>query len=556
MAEEKKTTRKKIQAADLMNKIMADYFYGLNEAATTGKRKVAWCTSVGPAELLQALGFAVHFPENHAAMLGATRMSTDLIPAANAIGYSPDICSYLTADIGAYLKGFTPLAKAYPGIESVPKPDVLVYNTNQCRDVQDWMAWYSKKLGVPSIGVTSPKNVNEVTDAHIDDVTRQIEALIPTLEGIAGVKLDMDRLRETVSLSRECTELWKQVLETAIASPAPITFFDGTIHMGPAVVLRGTREAIDYYKVLLAELEQRIRDGVGAVDGETSRIYWEGMPVWGRLRQHSELFANLKSTVLASTYCSSWIFPSFDGNDPIRSMAKAYLELFIVRSDRYKEKYIKEMLGEVPHRRDHLPRREDVPLQLEQPVRPARAGGGRNRRPLAGHLRRPQRPSLHLRRADENEHRGVHRTDRGGEIRCWTRCSSRKRSPSSAPPPRSCRSETSSSGTSRSTATRGRSTRSTRRLRRSAASRRTSRWTRSRERSISRTSSSPPSSFRRRSRIAERRGSRRSSSTPPGSARWARRARSSRRRFSPTRGSTASGCSARTARGSSTPIPR
>ena len=83
---------------------------------------------------------------------------------------------------------------------------------------------------------------------------------------------------------------------------------------------------------------------MGAVDGESSRIYWEGMPVWGRLRQHSELFANLHSTVLASTYCSSWIFPSFDGNDPIRSMAKAYLELFIVRSDRYKEKYIKGMI--------------------------------------------------------------------------------------------------------------------------------------------------------------------------------------------------------------------
>jgi benzoyl-CoA reductase/2-hydroxyglutaryl-CoA dehydratase subunit BcrC/BadD/HgdB len=344
MAEEKKTTRKKIQAAERMNKIMEDYFRGLNEAATTGKRKVAWCTSVGPAELLRALGFAVHFPENHAAMLGATRMSTDLIPSANAIGYSPDICSYLTADIGAYLNGITPLSKAYKGIESVPKPDVLVYNTNQCRDVQDWMAWYSRKLGVPSIGVTSPKNVNEVTDAHIDDVTRQIEALVPTLEKISGNRLDMDRLRETVSLSRECTELWKKVLETATAVPAPLTFFDGTIHMGPAVVLRGTREAIDYYEVLLAELEQRVRDGVGAVDDETCRIYWEGMPIWGRLRQHSELFIRLKTSVLASTYCSSWIFQAFDARDPFRSMAKAYLELFIVRSDAYKETYIKGML--------------------------------------------------------------------------------------------------------------------------------------------------------------------------------------------------------------------
>jgi len=345
MAEERKTTRKKIQAGDLMNRIMADYFYGLNEAATTGKRKVAWCTSVGPAELLRAMGFAVHFPENHGAMLGATRMSTDLIPEANAIGYSPDICSYLTADIGSYIKGITPLSKAYKGIESVPKPDVLVYNTNQCRDVQDWFAWYSRKLGVPSIGVTSPKNLNDVTEAHIDDVARQIEALVPALEEISGSRLDMERLRETVSLSRECTELWKQVLSTATAAPAPLTFFDGTIHMGPAVVLRGTQEAIDYYKVLLAELEQRIRDGVGAVDEENTRIYWEGMPVWGRLRQHSELFANLKANVIASTYCSSWIFPAFDGNDPFRSMAKAYLELFIVRSDAYKERYIEEMLA-------------------------------------------------------------------------------------------------------------------------------------------------------------------------------------------------------------------
>ena len=114
--------------------------------------------------------------------------------------------------------------------------------------------------------------------------------------------------------------------------------------MGPAVVLRGTQQAIDYYKLLLSELKKRIAEGVGAVDGERFRIYWEGMPVWGRLRQHSELFANLKATVLASTYCSSWIFPAFDPQDPVRSMAKAYLELFIVRSEAYKETYLKQML--------------------------------------------------------------------------------------------------------------------------------------------------------------------------------------------------------------------
>ncbi len=344
MAQEKRSQRKVIEATGQMMKIMSDYFYDLDAAAKSPTRKVAWCTSVGPAELLRALGYAVHFPENHAAMLGATRMATELIPEANTIGYSPDICSYLTADIGAHLKGVSPLAKAYPGIEAPPRPDILVYNTNQCRDVQDWFSWYARELDVPCIGITSPKNFTDVTEILVDDVSRQIEELIPPLEKIAGNKLDMQRLREVVSLSKECTELWGQVLETAAANPAPLTFFDGTIHMGPAVVLRGTQQAVDYYRQLLNELQQRIVDGVGAIDDEKHRIYWEGMPVWGRLRQHSELFAELQTSVLVSTYCSSWVFPDFDADDPIRSMAKAYLALFIVRSDSYKETYIKNML--------------------------------------------------------------------------------------------------------------------------------------------------------------------------------------------------------------------
>jgi benzoyl-CoA reductase/2-hydroxyglutaryl-CoA dehydratase subunit BcrC/BadD/HgdB len=344
MSQETQPQRKKIESTGQMMKIMSDYFYDLDDAAKSKDRKVAWCTSVGPAELLRAMGFAVHFPENHAAMLGATRMATELIPEANTIGYSPDICSYLTADIGAYLKKVSPLAKAYPGIDGPPRPDILVYNTNQCRDVQDWFSWYAKELNVPCIGITSPKNFTDVSDILIDDVTQQIEALIPTLEEISGQKLDIQKLRETVSLSRECTELWRQVLETATVTPAPLTFFDGTIHMGPAVVLRGTQQAIDYYRQLLEELKQRTYDKVGAVDNEKHRIYWEGMPVWGRLRQHSDLFSELQTSVLVSTYCSSWIFPDFDANDPIRSMAKAYLGLFIVRSDTYKEEYIKGML--------------------------------------------------------------------------------------------------------------------------------------------------------------------------------------------------------------------
>jgi benzoyl-CoA reductase/2-hydroxyglutaryl-CoA dehydratase subunit BcrC/BadD/HgdB len=337
--EQSKPTFKKINATKQMKQIMEHHFRELDEAAKTKSRKIAWCTSVGPAELLRGAGFLVYYPENHGAMLGSTRMATDLIPIANAMGYSPDICSYLTSDIGSYIKGESPIGKAYPGLAGPPRPDVLVFNTNQCRDVQDWYNFYGREFGVPVIGVETHRGVGEVTKAHVDSISVQMKELVPKLEENSGQKLDYDELRRVVGLSRQCTDLWKEVLRIASHVPSPLTFFDGTIQMGPAVVLRGEQQAVDYYKLLLAELKQRVEDGVAAVDNERFRLYWEGMPVWGKLRELSTQFAELNTCVLASTYCSSWVFPALDPDDPFDSMARAYIELLIVRDENFKEQY-------------------------------------------------------------------------------------------------------------------------------------------------------------------------------------------------------------------------
>lgn len=335
---------KKLETAKLMKKVMADHFYEIDAAVKSGSPKVAWCTSVGPAELLRAMGFVVYFPENHAAILGASRAANDCIPAANAIGYSPEICSYLTSDIGAYLKGFTPLSKIYDGIETIPKPDVLVYNTNQCRDVKDWFEWYAREWKVPCFGIESFVNVGAVTKDHVDSIAAQMKKLAADITAATGNKMDEDLLKDTVRLSRQCSDLWKDVLEIAANKPSPLTFFDGTIHMGPAVCLRGTQIAVDYYETLLQELRGWVSQGVAAVAGERHRIYWEGMPVWGKLRENAKLFLGLQTCLVASTYCNSWIFSALDQDDPWNSMARAYTELFIVRDDDYKEEYYRRML--------------------------------------------------------------------------------------------------------------------------------------------------------------------------------------------------------------------
>jgi len=331
----------KIAATEDMKKMMGEYFQSLE----SGEKKIAWCTSVGPAELLRSFGFEVYFPENHGALLGATRAAMDFIPEAIKCGYSGHVCSYTTADIGAYLKKQTPLQKHY-AMEGIPKPDIIAYNTNQCREVEDWFTFYADEFNCPIVGIQPPRHLDEVTQDEVDLVVKQMKKMIPVCEEVSGRKFDLDEFKNVVRLSKEATLLWQKVLKTSTAMNAPLSFFDGTIHMGPIVVLRGTQKAKDYYTKLFKELQDNVDESKGFMPNAECRIFWEGMPIWGKLRMMSDLFNINNTAVVASTYCSSWVFDKFDENNPWESTARAYTEIFINRSEKAKMEMLKAWMKE------------------------------------------------------------------------------------------------------------------------------------------------------------------------------------------------------------------
>jgi benzoyl-CoA reductase/2-hydroxyglutaryl-CoA dehydratase subunit BcrC/BadD/HgdB len=334
--------RVEIQTQKRLRPLLAGYFKELDAAAADPERRVAWCTSVGPCEILVAFGFSVYFPENHGAMLGAKKVSSRYIPRAVGAGYSAESCSYLTSDVGAATCGYSPLSDAY-GVAGPPQPDLLVYSTNQCREVQDWWSFFGRRHTAPVLGVCPPAHLGEVTEAHIQFVRGRLVNLIEQIESRFHLRLDHERLCATVDLSSKASTLWRESLETARSSPSPITFFDGLIHMAPVILLRGSQTAVEYYQVLLAEMRQRIERGVAAVDGERYRLYWDGMPIWPKLRELSEKFFELRACIPASTYCNSWAFEPYDGGDPLRWMAKTSIEIFINRDEITKQSFLAEM---------------------------------------------------------------------------------------------------------------------------------------------------------------------------------------------------------------------
>jgi benzoyl-CoA reductase/2-hydroxyglutaryl-CoA dehydratase subunit BcrC/BadD/HgdB len=125
-----------------------------------------------------------------------------------------------------------------------------------------------------------------------------------------------------------------------------MSFLDATVHMGPAVLLRGDSRAETYYEQLLGELAARKAKGKGSVEPERFRLYWEGMPVWGRQHEISQILASHGASLVASTYCHSFVFEALSLPDPFEGMARAYAEVFIARAETFKEQYLRQMAGQ------------------------------------------------------------------------------------------------------------------------------------------------------------------------------------------------------------------
>jgi 2-dehydropantoate 2-reductase len=329
-----------LECAPRLKEIVHGYFQDLARADRDPDRRVAWCSGLGPVEIVRAMGYTPYFPENHAALIGASGLQGKYISRALADGFSPFASSEMASDVGAMLAGESPLATIH-GLERIPHPEVLVYSTNLGRYVARWFEYYSNRLGVPSFGLHPPPVLDEVDKVEVDASVQQMFKLVGQLEKHSGRSLRHDRLAEVVDLSARASRLWSEVIDLACHTPSPLTYFDTLIHVAPMLLLRGTRQAVEYYQILLAELKHRVAEKVAAVPGERLRCYWEGPPIWCALRPLASLFLDEGIAMVASTYAPTYVFEGFHRDNPLESMARAYTSIYPNRSREHKVRFLK-----------------------------------------------------------------------------------------------------------------------------------------------------------------------------------------------------------------------
>jgi benzoyl-CoA reductase/2-hydroxyglutaryl-CoA dehydratase subunit BcrC/BadD/HgdB len=315
---------RKLETSKDLTRLMTRYYATRKVAGKV--RPLAWVTSGAPVEILVAMGIATVYPENYGALLGAQKAAVPLAQVAEEQGFSPDLCSYARCHVGSVLD---PQNAPQGGL---PKPDLLVASNNICGTVIKWYQALAQQLHIPFFLLDAPyQHEPGLPDHTLQYVAAQLEDLIAWVTRHTGRRLNQRKFDQALQLSNEAVTLWREIRELCQARPSPLNAPDLFLTMAPIVVLRGSKDAVTFYRKLKAEVEERVARGEGAIVEERYRLLWDNIAIWYRLFRLFSLFTDAGACFVVDTYTNAWSV-SVDTDDPILGLARTYSTVYINQS--------------------------------------------------------------------------------------------------------------------------------------------------------------------------------------------------------------------------------
>jgi benzoyl-CoA reductase subunit B len=320
----------KDRSMEIQKQMLADHYRRLEAAPETGEPVVYTFVPGNLNELVRSFGAVPVFPEINALQSAMRGKSASYIAAAEKIGHSEDVCSYVKCDIGMARSG-----NVGPTGTRLPRPDLLLLSYTGCYTFMKWFELLREEYDCPVVFVQVPyQGDGSITPGHRAYVARQIrETVIPALERLTGRRYDEDRLRESLVRSARAEDDLVAVFESARRRPSPIdAYFGAVYYVGPIFsAFRGTEEGVEYYRTLREEVEERARQGLGPVtpsgvlNAQKYRLVVEGPPNWTHFRDFWKLFSDEGAVVVASTYSKVGGTYDFgfrhDAADPVGTLA-------------------------------------------------------------------------------------------------------------------------------------------------------------------------------------------------------------------------------------------
>jgi len=316
----------------LQKEMLARQFKDLSTAKETGKKVVYTFVPGNLSELILAFDMLPVYPEINALQSGMRRKSRGYIRDAEKMGHSEDVCTYVKCDIGMMLNG-----NMGPTGEHIPEPDLLLLSYTGCFTFMKWFENLDRLYPNAEVAMihTPYQEDGKITPEMTEYMVKQLkENVIPKMEKVSGKKFDETKLAGILDHARQSQDLIQQIFDSTKNVPSPIdAYFAGVYYIGPINAgFRGTPEAVNYYRQLLNEVQERVDKGLGPItpegkiEEERFRLVVEGPPNWTHFRQFWKLFYDMGAVIVASSYTKvggvyDWGF-RHDPKRPLESLAE------------------------------------------------------------------------------------------------------------------------------------------------------------------------------------------------------------------------------------------
>ena len=317
--------KSKPPSARRLSKLLKTSYHELHSASKENKF-IIWASICAPVELFAGFeDVVVAIPENHSAMSASKGAGVDLAQNAENLGFSMDLCSYARIDLGTEFGG---AAKSPVG--GLPKPGLLLSDTNNCSLLVKWFDVYHRELEIPHFVIDAPFCYEYQKQKDKNYILGQFKELITHVEEKTGQSFDLEKVRIALNNTDKVVRYWKEYLSLASHRPSPLTAFDTFAQMAPFVIMRGRPEIVDHYKLLVEETKTKIENDDYPVPNEKYRLLWDNIAPWHQLRAMRNRMAEMNANIVHATYtsCIGTIEGGFEyyaydpSTDPLEHLAR------------------------------------------------------------------------------------------------------------------------------------------------------------------------------------------------------------------------------------------
>jgi len=308
---------KRLESARELKNLVGNYYAECSRARGEG-RPVGWMPPMnGAIELFYAMGLQPVFPENWSPVCAAFGLTPTNFGVSENMGYSRDLCGYLRNIIG-YVHG--PMNDPSSPLGGLPEPDMLLSPGGGCVPVMKIFHALERRFPEAKVFRADLPQVavEDIGPHHLDYAVSEIKRLIAFLEEASGRAMDYDRLKEVVALSDRACALWDEIMSYRRFVPTPFSAAEIGI-MFVMVTRQGTVEAVDFLTRVRDEVKGRAERGVGVVENERLRLFWDNIPLWYNMGLFN-YFEKAGAVVVAETYSAAWSL-RLDTERPLEALA-------------------------------------------------------------------------------------------------------------------------------------------------------------------------------------------------------------------------------------------